>query len=74
MSYEHAQAAASMATQDVILALISALAESGALTDEALKRHVQKVQDIQQGNTKLNQDIYDKTIHNFIAASEGRVR
>lgn len=71
---EGAAVAIQMANTNGLVALISALAESGSLDPSVFKRHVETIERIQKNNSKVNQEFYDAAMANLIAASEGRVK
>ncbi|WP_155274240.1 hypothetical protein [Pseudomonas chlororaphis] len=73
-NFEGAGTAINIANTDGLIALISALAASGALSPTVFKEHLDRVQKIQSGNNVVNEQYYASAIRNLIAAAEGRVQ
>jgi hypothetical protein len=67
----NAAGAIAIANSDGLLALVAALAASGAIDPKVFREKIRSIQDSNSGADVMNKEYYDRTISNLIGASEG---
>jgi hypothetical protein len=67
----NASVAIAIANSDGLLALVAALAASGAMDPKVFRDKIRSIQEANTDADVMNKEYYDRTLSNLIAASEG---